>query len=533
MSTSADWLALEPQERGARAAGTAFHRLGPWAAVALVAVSTTLLLVGADVPYVALLPILLVVGLCVAFGLSPRVQLLALMVSGLCLEIPQARPSEGLWTSPLYDLGRVLYDNLNKVTGIAPLRFALIEALLVFVLVRVLVRMVLRRWRRETAPTAVPVLLLWGLAVWLGTIIWLEVWGIGRGGDVRNSLWQFRALLWVPIVGWLFATTLRGARDYLVIARILLAAASYKVLLGIAFVVIYCLPHRHKPAYVTSHDDTILYVAAITVMLSAWIFQRTRAHSVLLVTVLPWLMVGIQMNNRRIAFVSLFGALFVMYTLLPGKIRRTITMVALAASPLFVVYLIAGMNREGGIFAPAHKIMSVLTQKDASSGTRDIENLNLFTTLKYKGLLLGSGFGHEYIEVSVANDISKWFPQYRYIAHNSVLWLWSIGGLVGITLLFAPLVIAVFLAARSYHAATQPMHRTAAITCIGVIFLYLVQAYGDMGTQGWMGVWVMGSTFGLIGHLATDTGAWPADARLRLFTRRRVARVAIAEGDTA
>ena len=102
--------------------------------------------------------------------------------------------------------------------------------------------------------------------------------------------------------------------------------------------------------------------------------------------------------------------------------------------PLVVVYFAIAHFKTTGIFAPGASLLSVTKQKDGSSITRDIENFNLLVTLRQHPFV-GSGWGHEYVELVKADDISKFFPQYRYIAHNSVLWLWSIGGLAGFTLL--------------------------------------------------------------------------------------------------
>ena len=504
---------------------------GAWVAIGgLVGLSIALVLLTADVPFVAFAPLGLVVAVALFLCVPVRHLVLGLVGVGLLLDPPAGRFASGNWKSPLTLPGELLYDNLNNITGIAPLRFSALEVLLVLLLVRVVVSRAARtldaRAGRPVPPTELPVpnVMLWALGAWFGTMVWLEVYGLARGGDVRNSLWQVRELLWLPVVAWLLATVMRGPRDFIHIARFILVAACIKVAMGLYFLVAVARARGIDPPYVTTHDDSFIFVAAVIICITAALFRPTKAHLLLLVTVLPWVLLGIAINERRIAYVSLFGALLVIYSLLRGRAKRFLTLAGMAAAPLFAAYLVVGRNRPGGFFGPAAKIMSVVLQTDASSGTRDIENYNLYVTLRDEGPLFGTGFGHEYIEQIVAYDISRYFEQYRYIPHNSVLWLWSVAGVVGMLFLWLALVVAVYFAARSYRAATTSLDRIAAVTVIAVIFTYLVQAWGDMGTQAWLGVWLVAAMLAIAGKLATATGSWPEG--VSLFRRERAARPA-------
>jgi hypothetical protein len=126
-------------------------------------------------------------------------------------------------------------------------------------------------------------------------------------------------------------------------------------------------------------------------------------------------------------------------------------------------------------------------------------------------MLIGTGWGHEYREISVANDISKFFPQYRYIAHNSVLWLLSIGGALGFTVIWMPFVIGTFLAARSYRFAHDPFERTASASAIIALVCYAFQSWSDMGTQSVTIMLIAAWALAACGTLGSATGAWAHD----------------------
>jgi O-antigen ligase len=124
------------------------------------------------------------------------------------------------------------------------------------------------------------------------------------------------------------------------------------------------------------------------------------------------------------------------------------------------------------------------------------------------------GWGHEYTEVNRAYDITQYFAQYRFIAHNSILWLIAIGGIVGFTLLWMPLVVGIFLATRCYRFARDPAERTAAAAVLAVFVAYVVQAWGDMGTQGGGTTLLTACALAVTGKLARATGAWTPRVRL-------------------
>ena len=89
------------------------------------------------------------------------------------------------------------------------------------------------------------------------------------------------------------------------------------------------------------------------------------------------------------------------------------------------------------IFKPAKLVMSVLDQSDSSSLSRDVENENLIYTLSQSPLLpTGFGFDYQYSPNNPPVDLSGVFANFRLIAHNGVLWMWSWGGVIGFTLLW-------------------------------------------------------------------------------------------------
>jgi hypothetical protein len=482
----------------------------------LVVASGLLLVLGNGSIGLAFAPLAGFLFLYAVWTLPLRATVLTLLAVALTVDVPTERPAVGQWRSPLYPVGSLLFDNLNNVLGVAALRFSGLDALIVLLVSIVVARSVGRYAADEARQTPPANVLTAALLLAFATVVWLEGWGIARGGDVKQSLWQIRPLLWLPVLAALFTHALRGPGDFAVVARIVVGAACVKTALGLYFfhVVFVAGSVDAHPFYATTHSDSVLFAAAVAACVAAWVHRPSRRNLALNLTVTPWILTGVVINNRRIAFVGLLAALWVIYAVLhPGRVRRTITAGLLLASPVIALYLAAGRNHTSGVFAPAGKIASVFRQRDASSGTRDIENYNLIMTLK-PNRLLGSGFGHEYRELSKAYDISQYFAQYKYIAHNSVLWLWSVAGLAGFTAIWMMLATVVFLARRAYYFARSPDERAGAAWVLAVIAIWLVQAWGDMGMNGWVVVFILSSALAVASRLAVATGAWPAGVRL-------------------
>jgi hypothetical protein len=489
--------------------------------ITLAALSSVGLLVGTGNVALAAVPI---VGASVAYAiwrLPIRHSVFAFMCAVIAADVMPRSPTSALeiWRSPVEPLRLLFLDNLNKLTGVAALRVSGTELLLVALLLLAAVRTVSGDTtdQRGRVPGIAPISA--SLALAFAAVVLLEGWGMARGGDFRQSLWQFRQLLFFPIIAALVAYSVRSLQDLFTAAKLLTAVAFAKILIGLYYYVIVVSSGAGKPATVTSHADTMLFVAVIAMWTGWAAFRPSLGRLIVSGSIVAWMLLGIVINNRRTAYVSLAAALMVLVPLLPRRTRHALTRLGLVLLPFVLAYLLAGRYTSSGIFAPAASVMSVLEQKDASSATRDIENYNLTLTLK-QHLLAGSGWGHPYAEVSVAYDVSTFFEQYRFVAHNSVLWLLSVGGILGFTMLWLNLGLGIYFARRSHFLARTPAERMVAYTAIVFIVIYMLQAWADMGTQSWTGVLLVALALTGAGKLATLTGAWPAHLRLVGRARR-------------
>lgn len=464
----------------------------------------------------ALVPTLVFGVLYAVWKLPLRYPALVLTFLALTLENPSDAPASGLWRSPLYPVGAVLLAHLNLTFSQKWMFFSGLDLVLVYLFTIALVRggRGSREDRRGRVESASPMRLF--AAVSLGGAAWMWVWGVARGGaDLASSLWQMQRVVYLPLVFFLFHLALRGARDRAALGRVVVAAACVKAALAL-YVHATVAPPAGEPTlpYATTHADSMLFACAFAMVVALLLERIDRRRALFGAIVLPLLTAGMIANNRRVVWVELGAALATIYVMTPvTKVKRALARAARLATPLALLYVAVGWGSSSAVFGPVAVVRSVVdSHADPSTAWRDWENYDLFYTLR-QSPLLGTGYGHGYIEIVKLPDISQAYSLYRFIPHNSILSLWAYGGFFGFTALWTMLVVGIYLAARAGRFATEPSDRTAAIMATSAIVVYLVHCYGDMGLGTWTSVFTVAPAFAVASQLAATTGAWPGRAR--------------------
>jgi hypothetical protein len=461
---------------------------------------------------IALTPAMLFAAGYAAWKVPLRWSLLATTFLAVTLENPSDAPACGQWKSAFYDVGAVLLVHLNVTFPYKALLFSGLDVILVYLFVIAAVRAVKRSSidgppiKGRVGPIG------WFALLSLAGIAWVWVYGVARGGaDVASSFWQVQRVVYLPLLVFLSQLAFRDVSDAAALGVVLLCAACIKAALAV-----YIRETVPPPAgettlqYATTHADSMLFAVAFCLVLTLLIHGVGRRRRFIALTVLPLLIAGMVANGRRLAWVELAAGLAVLAGVTRwSNAKRRFVRGAIASAPLFLAYLAAGWNSGTGVFRPVHTIRSVVDSKaDPSTMWRDLENYNLFYTLRHNAIF-GTGYGHGYDEVVYLPDISNSYSLYRFLPHNSILGLWAYAGLVGFTLLWTVFAIGIFLAARAYRHSHTPLDRTVAMMALETIVVYLVYCYGDLGLGTWTGVFTTAPALAVASRLAVATGAWP------------------------
>ena len=191
---------------------------------------------------------------------------------------------------------------------------------------------------------------------------------------------------------------------------------------------------------------------------------------------------------------------------------RRIKRVATVALPVLLLYVAVGWGRPQPIFAPLRSFTTVSVQQDNSTRARNVENLGLIATAEQDGWLLGSGWGHKYVEVSGKYNI-YFFELWPYVPHNSVLGLFAYTGYVGFVGFWMCVPMAAFFHARVARHAKRPLDQYVATIGLVQIVACADQWYGDMGSFSPFTMYTLAATFAAALRLPVASGDWPNPIR--------------------
>jgi O-antigen ligase len=476
-----------------------------------VALTVACVLLGNGDLILALTPAVAFGALYAAWRAPLRWSLLATTFFVLTLENPSDLPACGQWKSPFYDVGAVMLVHLNVTLPYKSLVFSGLDVVLAYLFVVAALRRESFSLGRRDVENASP--MAWFAGLSLAGAAWMWIYGMARGNaDVPNSLWQLQRVAYLPALVFLFQRGFRSPADTAALGKVIVLAACLKASLAI-YIRATVAPPPGEPTllYATTHPDSMLFAVAFCFVLSLLIHREGGKRGILIGVVLPLLIAGMVANGRRLAWVELAAGVTAVVGLTrwsPGK--RSALRGALAMSPLLLAYAAVGWSSSSALFQPVHTLRTVVDSKaDPSTLWRDLENYNLFFTLRHNPVL-GTGYGHGYDEIIGLPDVSSSYALYRYLPHNSILGLWAYGGLVGFTALWAMIVVGLFLAARAYRHAVSVDDRTAALAAVSIVVVYLVYCYGDLGLGTWASVFIVAPAFAIASKLAVSTGAWPS-----------------------
>jgi hypothetical protein len=350
------------------------------------------------------------------------------------------------------------------------------------------------------------------LFVTLGTTVVWFLYGLLRGGEFRAASWQTYLIFGAILLAFTVANTFRTAGDFSILAKWLIAAASYRAFMcWLSYFTWARAKVGESGAFLTNHDDTILWVVSILILIVNAVDRRSAAITARNFALSLFFMGAIQFNSRRLAWVSLAMGLAVMYVLFPkGIAKQRINRALRLALPVVLIYVAVGWGRGERIFLPLRSLSSVTTKEDTSTLARNAENLGLILTGNSFGYFMGAGWGRPYIPVTLEYDISTAFELWPYVPHNSILGLLAFTGALGFAGFWIPFPTCVFFCARQARMAPDPKARSVAIIGAAQLAVCANQLYGDMGIFSMQAMYVIAVSYGIALRLPALYGVWGA-----------------------
>jgi O-Antigen ligase len=461
---------------------------------------------------VALAPCLIALLLWGICALPLRVPMLMLLALSWAVEIPgDAFAGERVHT-PLHALGSLLFAKLNVTFPVDALVFSGFDILLLLFATVILYRHATRSpidrvgWVEAPRPMRDFALLV------VFALAWLTAFGVLRGGNSRFALWQVTRHLYLPFVYLLMAEALRGPGDAMAAGWIVLVAGGFRS--AEAVVLRQMFPSTETFPHATTHHDSVLFASCLAILLAMILERPTRRALKICALFLPIFVAGMIANNRRLVWSEVLMVTIFLFVITPlRRVKRFVIRAVVFSLPFLLVYALVGWNSKASIFAPVQTFRSMFDANvDGSTRWRDWENYDLVYTFR-QNPLLGSGFGHPFVQATPLPDVTRLYELEPYVPHNSVLGLWAFGGLIGFAMLWTLFAVGMFFTIRAYRWSRTANERITALGAAAVQVCYLLQGYGDLGFGTWGPVFTVATAYALVGKICVANGAWPAAGR--------------------
>ncbi len=342
----------------------------------------------------------------------------------------------------------------------------------------------------------------------MASVVFWAAYGYFRGGDAVQMRLQIHEHAIVMVTAVLFAGVYRRVEDFMVLGKIIVAAALFRWAMALLFIRFVLRAKGLVADYVLDHGDTVLLVTAFIIIVADAVHTRKKVKIWRVLAMLAALLWTIQVNNRRLAWVSLLLSLPIVYYLASlGSARKRLHRVIWALIPVITIYVAVGWGRTERIFKPLLSFQQVGGEtKDLSAESRTLENLGLAKTVN-SAPLMGTGFGHEYLEVSDVLAPKDVFPMYKYDPHNSLVGLAAFMGAIGFFCVWLIFPMTSYYAIRAYRFATTAPERTIAVCAVAEVMIHANQMFGDIGIGATQAQVLVPIAIAAASRLAVLTGA--------------------------
>ncbi len=375
--------------------------------------------------------------------------------------------------------------------------------------------------RRSRGTVARP--LVRAIYVSITVLLFSVLYGLVQGGQLKPINTQIHVWLFTLVFALTTMSVMSKPEDFRLMNSAIVWAALWRSCMALCFYLkVRDRPWDKLPSYMTTHEDTVLFVVGLLILVARCIEFRTKKAVRMLIMIAPLILLAIQVNNRRLAWASLVAGLIVIYSMLPSKskVTRRLNKGLKMLAPVLILYVAIGWGRPEKMFKPLAAFSAMSGEKaDNSTRARDNENLSLITMIRDRPIL-GTGLGREWVELDASFTVSAdVFPMYHYSPHNTVLALVAFCGGLGFAGLWMVLPVSVYLNSRTYRKSMNPVERSVAIVGIVEVVAYLNQAWGDMAAMNnthMLPAVILGAGLASAARLSVISGAWPSGSKSRV-----------------
>ncbi len=354
--------------------------------------------------------------------------------------------------------------------------------------------------KKEFSFRRVPV---WGaMALFFGWFLFSLIYGLRNGGDILIAMWEVRAIFYLGVMYVVVPQLVRKKRDLKILMWIIIAAISMKALQGVLRYASLGFSMGGLPT-LTNHEDPVFMITLVILLLGFWLFNVKDHQKTALIYLLPLLMAGFLVAQRRASMAALIVSLFVFFVLLPGRQQWKFFKWAFPICIAAVLYGAAFWNVDNRLSQPVQMVKTGIERPDREENPRDYysnlyreyENYNLAYTTR-QNPILGTGFGRAFELPMTLAEID--YPLRDYIPHNQIYWIIVKTGAVGFFLFWFFFNAFAFQAVMIRSRLHNPYLKSVCTVVIVAIIAQMVVSFFDLQLTYYRNMIYLGTLMGLI-----------------------------------
>ncbi len=324
------------------------------------------------------------------------------------------------------------------------------------------------------------------MLVFVGFAFFGLAYGMSRGGDFRAAMFEFRPLMYMPLVYFLAVALCTKSKHHRQILWVACTAVYIQSLLSMVYLLRLDAETRESLESLTEHGSAIGMNMVFMFTLASLTYRNVGGlqRALLVLLFLPPVAVVYLVSQRRAGVVTLGVAILLLLIVLFWRQRSTFWKLAPALAIVSVGYIGAFWNSESTLGFPAQAVKSVvapgeLSAKDQSSDQyRILENLNVNATIR-AAPVTGLGFGQTFYRPYALPDISV-FEFNGYVPHNSFLWLWIKTGFFGFVAMVYLLGRTVLIGSNRIRGAPAGSDAVTVSAALFFVVMFTVFTYVDI-----------------------------------------------------
>ena len=349
--------------------------------------------------------------------------------------------------------------------------------------------------------------LVMAYSLFMVVVLGAEVHGLLSGGDFKTSLWEIRPQVYGFVLFFLATTLVKDRNQLIRLGIVFLLAESVKAFVG-DYRYFITLNHNLGPSEdILAHEDSYFLGMFVTAGIVAAIWLKNRRLLLLVGLMSPLALIAMLANYRRAGVYALAAAVFVIVLIafrFQPSLRKRIGWLTIAILIVGALFVADAWDKQYGIQAqlvrPIRSLVDPVARDFSSDQYRVAETANLRLTFNTSPII-GVGFGSPFLIVYPMADISKIYPLWNIIPHNSLLWIGMRMGAIGFAVFWALIGLAILQAFQVIKGTSDPLYKAIAAFAIAAIVSELVVGYADLQLDSYRNLIFLGVVLGVLNRL--------------------------------